>query len=57
MNDPAALAMVDSPYFLAGVVIFGLLFIFVFVSGASVAGGALGARILRDNRAPGTQPR
>jgi hypothetical protein len=56
-NDPNALSMVESPYFLATVILFGLLLLFVFISGASVAGGALSARILRDDRAPGHQPR
>jgi hypothetical protein len=56
-TDPATLALLDSPYTLAIALIFILFFLFVFLSAASVAGGALSARILRDDRAPGRQPR
>jgi hypothetical protein len=56
-NDPAAMAMLENPYVLAVGIVFMLFLIFVFVTGACVAGGALGARILRDDRAPGHQPR
>jgi hypothetical protein len=56
-NDPAALAMVDNPYVLATGIVFMLVLIFVFVTGACVAGGALGARILKEDRQPGHQPR
>jgi hypothetical protein len=56
-NDPAAMAMMDNPYVLATCILFLLVLIFVFVTGACVGGGALGARILRDDRAPGHQPR
>jgi hypothetical protein len=56
-NDPAALAMVDNPYVLAIGIVFMLFLIFVFVTGACVGGGALGARILREDRQPGHQPR
>jgi hypothetical protein len=56
-NDPAALAMVDNPYFLVSAILFMLFLIFLFVTISSVAGGALGARVIREDRAPGTQPR
>jgi hypothetical protein len=56
-NNPAMLTMVDSPYFLASMILFGLFMLFIGISVACVAGGALGARILRDDRAPGHQPR
>jgi hypothetical protein len=56
-NDPAALAMLDNPYVLATAILFLLFLIFLFVTAACVGGGALGARILRDDRAPGHQPR
>jgi hypothetical protein len=56
-NDPAALAMVDNPYVLATGIVLMLFLIFVFVTGACVAGGALGARILREDPQPGHQPR
>jgi hypothetical protein len=56
-NDPAALAMVDNPYVLATGIVFMLFLIFVFVTGACVAGGALGARVLREDRQPDHQPR
>ena len=56
-NDPATLAMVDNPYFMATAIVFLLFLIFVFVTGTCVAGGALGALILREDRAPGHQPR
>jgi hypothetical protein len=56
-NDPSVLAMIDSPYFLAVTIVLGLFVIFFFLTAATVAGGALGARILRDDRAPGHQSR
>jgi hypothetical protein len=56
-TDPTALAMVDNPYFLGIAIFFMLFLIFVFVTGACVGGGALGARILRDDRQPGHQSR
>jgi hypothetical protein len=56
-NDPAALAVIENPYFLATGIIMMLFFMFVLVTGACIAGGALGARMVRDDRAPGHQPR
>ena len=56
-NDPAAMAMVENPYFLATGIIMMLFFMFLFITGACVAGGALSAKIIRDDRAPGHQPR
>jgi hypothetical protein len=56
-SDPATLAMVDNPYFLASAILFLLVMIFVFVTATCIVGGALGARILREDRAPGHQPR
>jgi hypothetical protein len=55
--DPMVLAMINNNYFFVLMLLFLLFLIFIFVSGACVAGGALGARILRDDRAPGHQPR
>jgi hypothetical protein len=47
-NDANALSLVDSPYAIATIVIFTLLMMVVIFTGACVAGGALGARITRD---------
>lgn len=44
-NYPQLMKMLDNPGSMATVVIFGLLFFFVLLSIASVAGGALGARM------------
>jgi hypothetical protein len=49
-NDPAAMALVENPYFLATAIIMMLFFLFIFVTGACVAGGALGAKMVRDER-------
>jgi hypothetical protein len=56
-NDPAAMAMVDNPYVLATGIIMMLFFLFVLITGACVAGGALSAKMIRDDRAPGHEPR
>lgn len=47
-NDANALSLVDSPYAIATIVIFTLFMMVVIFTGACVAGGALGARITRD---------
>ncbi len=56
-NDAATLALIDNPYFLATGIVVMLFMIFVVITGACVAGGALGARTIRADRAPGHQPR
>lgn len=56
-NDAATRALLDNPYVLASGILLTLLVIFIIITGACVAGGALGARTLRDNRAPDHQPR
>jgi hypothetical protein len=47
-NDANAISLVDSPYAIATIVIFTLIMMVVIFTGACVAGGALGARITRD---------
>jgi hypothetical protein len=49
-GDPAALSFLDNPYSLAAFIIATLVMMFVMYTGACVAGGALGARITRDER-------
>lgn len=56
-DDPAALALVDNPYFLAAGILTMLFFVFVVVSASSMLGGVLAAKSARDHRAPGSQPR
>jgi hypothetical protein len=56
-NDATALALVNNPYVLASGILFLLVLIFVVVTGACVAGGALGARMMRDDRAADHLPR
>jgi hypothetical protein len=56
-NDAATMSMIENPYVLATGILFLLLLVFIFFTGACIAGGALGARVIRDDRAPGHQPR
>jgi hypothetical protein len=49
-GDPAALSFLDNPYSLAAFIILTLIIMFIMYTGACVAGGALGARITRDER-------
>jgi NADH:ubiquinone oxidoreductase subunit 6 (subunit J) len=56
-SDPALLAVLDNPYMMAIMILMILFLVFIFVAGACVGGGALAARVARDDRAPGHQPR
>jgi ABC-type proline/glycine betaine transport system permease subunit len=47
-NDANALSLIESPYAIATIILFTLLMMVVLFTGACVAGGALGARITRD---------
>jgi hypothetical protein len=51
-SDPTAASFLDNPVSLATVILFSLLMVFVVFTGACMAGGALGARITRDDRQP-----
>jgi hypothetical protein len=49
-GDPAALSFLDNPYSLAAFIVVTLIMMFAIYTGACVAGGALGARITREDR-------
>ena len=51
-GDSTAMSLVDSPYALASIILLTLLMLFLIFTFASVAGGALGARITREDHEP-----
>ena len=51
-NDSNAMSLVDSPYALASIILMTLVMLFLIFTCASIAGGALGARITREDHEP-----